>query len=67
MMPIPAQLLAEFAAAVELAQQHRATLVLELTADGKGNVRVRLEGIRGVSCAALVGAAVDRDAIIERT
>lgn len=56
MMPeaIPDQLQAEFAAAVQLAQLHRLTLVLELTADGKGNVRLRLEGIRGVSCSALL-------------
>jgi hypothetical protein len=68
MMPaaITAAAVAEFTAAVQLAQLLRATLVLELSPDGKGNVRIRLAGMRGVSCTALV-AAVDKDAIIKRT
>jgi hypothetical protein len=61
------QLLAEFAAAVQLAQLHRMTLTLELTPDSKGNVRIRLAGIRGVSCVALLSAtAIERGGCDDR-
>lgn len=55
MTAIPPEALAEFAAAVALARRYHATLDIELASDERGNLRVRLRGIRGVSLQDLVG------------
>jgi hypothetical protein len=64
--PIPQAVLVEVAAGVAIARKNRpCSLVLRLSCDASGSVRLRVEGVEGVSLQALV--ALDKGPTMKGT